>query len=157
MIENSKDIKVKVTYRFVTGETVEITADVLVTCESISTEQASEILKLVKEFDERDAKSERRETRRHISLSEFTGALKPSRHHIPSPSHDDRIISQESLYRLLEVIGGELTATQYRRLLLRVLDGMTYAEIAEREKVHLSTVADSVEHALKKIKKFFQK
>ena len=68
MAKTQEDIQVKVTYRFVTGETAEITADVLVACEGISAEQAKEIVKLIQEFDEHDAKSELRETRRHISL-----------------------------------------------------------------------------------------
>lgn len=48
----------------------------------------------------------------------------------------------------------QLTEVQKRRLLM-LASGMSIREIAQNEKVHHSTVEDSIKLALKKFKKFF--
>lgn len=48
-----------------------------------------------------------------------------------------------------------LTETQRRRVLMRFVDGLTFQEIAKVEKCDYTSVKESIESALKKIKKNF--
>ncbi len=65
----------------------------------------------------------------------------------------DRQYAAEAIYRLMN--SGKLTEVQRRRFILHFIEGLSLREIAEQEKVHFTSVDESVAAALDKLKKFF--
>ena len=52
---------------------------------------------------------------------------------------------------------GELTEVQRRRFIQHFFSGLSYREIAQRENVFFTSIAESVGAAVKKLQKYFQK
>ena len=65
----------------------------------------------------------------------------------------DKQYAAAALRRLLD--SGKLTEIQRRRFVLHFIKGLSLREIAEQEKVHFTSVDESVSVALDKLKKFF--
>lgn len=155
MNDAPKDVTVSITYRFTTGETQEITADILVKQAGMTLEQAITLCEVLNGMNDTEANQERRETRRHTSLSLFDDDVNPPKPRNQPLSVDELIIMDESMARLLDIIDRELTPKQKQRLIRRIFEGMTLEEIGALESVHFTAVAQSIDYALKKIKKYF--
>lgn len=150
----NNDVNIKVTYCFATGEKSEITVDLLMHHEGMTEGQALELCKFLLELDDKDVKLERKETRRHEPLSKYTEDTPPKFRHEPLTT-EEQFLLKEDMDRLYAVIDKELTRTQKQRLLLRIVDGFTLEEIAEKEGRNYKSISESIMAAIKKIKKFF--
>ena len=138
---NSNGQSNTVTYKFVTGETSVV-------------EVSEEIAAFLAECDRAEGRKERKERRHCLSLdaAEYEGT-----------DYSDGTTPETMLFHsiangdtsaLLQNAISSLTEVQKRRLIMLV-SGMKYEEIAHIEGVCLSSLAESIEAAKRKIKKFF--
>ena len=63
----------------------------------------------------------------------------------------DAIMTRQSIQQAI----GEMTEVQKRRFIRHFFDGMTMRQIAEEEGSHFTTVQESLDGAMKKIRKYF--
>lgn len=127
----------KYTYAFVTGRS--------------QVEVPEEWADLLAEMDHEEELHNRRETRRHQSLDDlvYEGLDFAAEGDAETP-----LMDRENVRELAEALDA-LTETQRRRLLMKC-EGKTYRDLAAAEKTSAMTCEESVQSALKKIKKFFQ-
>ena len=127
----------KYRYAFTTGEEVV----------EISEEWAA----VLEEMDHEEQLSNRRETRRHQSLDDllYEGLDFASDGDAESP-----LLEKEFTAELADALE-KLTEIQRRRLLMHC-EGMTVREIASREKASAMACEESIQGAVKKMKKFFE-
>lgn len=78
----------------------------------------------------------------------------------PEKSVEDKIIAREQHIRIKKLITkaieASLTKKQKEIVYLRFWEEKTLKEIAEIRKVHISTIAESLDSSIKKLKKFFE-
>jgi len=86
---------------------------------------------------------------RRYRVGSFSDALEE---HCQIQRGDDNLDFQSRFTRAVE----SLTETQRRRIIYRYFDGKTLEEIARLENVGYSSIYESIEAALKKIKIFFR-
>ena len=151
---NNTDVNIKVTYYFATGEKSEITVDLLMHKEGMSEAQALELCTFLLDMDDKDAKLERKETRRHEPLSKFTEDNPPKFRNEPL-SIEDEFLLKEDMDKLYEIIDKNLSHKQKRRVINRIFKGMSEEEIGALEGVKQQAISQSILAALKKIKTFF--
>ena len=127
----------KYRYAFTTGEE--------------AVEISEEWAAVLEEMDHEEQLSNRRETRRHQSLDDllYEGLDFASDGDAESP-----LLEKEFTAELAEALG-KLTDIQRRRLLMHC-EGMTVREIASREKASAMSCEESIQGAVKKMKKFFE-
>ena len=130
----------KITYEFVTGETVQI-------------EVSGKWEKVLIELDEEERSSDRRETRRHESLdpgmeSEWV------RDNAPSP--DDIAADNEARERIMRKAARILTAKQMDAFQKICLEKMTEKEYAKRVGISQPVAHRRVAAAKNKMKKFLK-
>lgn len=100
-------------------------------------------------------RAENAQNKRNLSFND----QKLRHNFVSKPLDEEYIESQDRQYeltalsRLME--SGVLTDVQKRRLLLHIVNGLTYREIGEREGVHYTSIGESISSALSKLKKFF--
>ncbi len=79
----------------------------------------------------------------------------------PEKSVEDKIIAREQHIKIKKLIAkaieASLTKKQKEIVYLRFWEEKTLKEIAEIRKVHISTIAESLDSSIKKLKKFFEK
>jgi len=158
MSENHKKNKpqISITYRFASNETSEITVDVLVDKEGLALDKAMELCEVLQAFDLQEKNLERKESRRHISLSSFDDSINaPTAQNAPL-SVEEQLLAKESCDELFDVIERCLTPIQKQRLLERIVENKTYRQIGREEGRNHKAIIKSVETALEKIKKFLQ-
>lgn len=127
----------KIRYVFLTGEQVEI-------------EVSEAIGEIAAAIDEDTGKSNRRETRRHVSLEELQAKhFQPAD---PGPAVEaavEELAGKEALYRALEQL-----PPRQRELLIKVFYAdMSIAQIARAEGVDESAVRGRLKRIYKKMKK----
>lgn len=130
----------KIKYKFINGEVLEVEVDDII---------AAFILK----DRTREASANRKERRYNFSLEaalyedvKFYAA--------PEGAPDQRMIKLEQYEEILKFIE-TLTEVQKRRLFMR-LAGMSYREIARKERVAVRSVADSIDYVRVKFQDFFK-
>ena len=127
----------KYTYAFATGRS--------------QVEVPEEWADLLAEMDHEEELHNRRETRRHRSLDDL---IYEGLDFAAEGDAEDALINRENVLELTEALD-ILTETQRRRLLMKC-EGKTYRDLAAAEKTSAMACEESVQSALKKIKKFFQ-
>ncbi len=96
---------------------------------------------------------------RTISLENL---MREKGYDIKSPEKlvEDKIIAREQHIRIKKLIAKAIEATltekQKEIVYLRFWEEKTLKEIAEIRKVHISTIAESLDSSIKKLKKFFE-
>ena len=126
----------KYTYAFVTGRS--------------QVEVPEEWADLLAEMDHEEELHNRRETRRHQSLDDL---VYEGLDFAAEGDAEDALMNRENVRELTEALD-TLTETQRRRLLMKC-EGKTYRDLAAAEKTSAMTCEESVQSALKKLKKFF--
>jgi DNA-directed RNA polymerase specialized sigma24 family protein len=148
-----------IVYRFA-DKTVEITLEDYLRENPGKTATDFAELKAISDNDyyERD-RSEYRQTWKNVAIDGFEEILVS-----PDPSPEDSVISmpeQAEVFarknKLAAQVLAKLTDVQRRRYLLYHGQGKTYREIAVLEKVHFTSVEESVVAAEKRIKKILSK
>ena len=123
------------------------TADGSVICVEVST-PVKELL----EQSDRQIRSQRRQDRRHLDFTMLTGEeFESSLPHVYEDAAD--LLERKECYARLHTAIGQLTAKQQRRLRLYFFDGLCYSRIAAMESVSHQTVIDTIEQALKRLRK----
>ena len=146
---------IKVIYCFVTGETSEITVDILVKQGGVPSEKAIEFYKLLQSFEHGDEKLERKETRRHTPFSKFNDNINPPILKNEPLSLENQLIYNETKKLFWDIAEKVLSPKQKKRLIYRIKNGLTFEEIARLEGTSHPAIVQSVNAALKKIKKYF--
>ena len=133
---SGKERAVKYRYAFTTGEE--------------EVEISEEWAAVLEEMDHEEQLSDRRETRRHQSLDDllYEGLDFAAEGDAESP-----LLEKEDGRELEEALGC-LTEIQRRRLLMHC-EGMTVREIASQESASAMACEESIQEAVKKMKKFF--
>ncbi|MDR0916427.1 MAG: hypothetical protein LBN02_04485 [Oscillospiraceae bacterium] len=106
------------------------------------------------ETDERRNLAERRRDRRHLSDMEFTEDTVELFAVVKPVGFEDAFLRSVDESRLRVAIM-TLTETQRRRLTAYYYEGLTYREIAAREDVVFTKIANSVSAAIESLKKYF--
>jgi RNA polymerase sigma-70 factor (ECF subfamily) len=130
---------VKILYQFADGKISEI-------------EVSDELGELLLGLDRQEQNNDRRETRRHVSLSgmDYEGGLFAS----DSDTADQAALNMEldSLRRAMDAL-----SPRQRDLVRKVFfEGRSIASVAREEKVDESSVRERLRHIYKKIKKFLE-
>lgn len=105
---------------------------------------------LLKQLD-RQARSQNRKDRRHLSFVENVDELDPV-HTQPQEDAAALVIRMDSYNRLYTAID-KLPELQRRRLLLYYYGGLTYRQIADLEGVSITAIGRAIERALFTLKK----
>ena len=151
---NKSESKISITYRFASNETSEITVDMLVDQEGVALDKAIEICEVLQALDIQDEKLERKERRRHVSLSIFDDGIKAPRPRNEPASVEEQLIEKEVCDELFDIIERRLTPLQKQRLLERIVEDKSYRQIGAEEGRNHKTILESVEEAIEKIKRF---
>jgi RNA polymerase sigma factor (sigma-70 family) len=104
------------------------------------------------EQSDRQIRSQRRQDRRHL---DFTVVTDEELESSLLPSYEDAadLLEKMDRYSRLYTAIDKLTETQKRRLCLYFFDSMNYSQIARSEGVNHRTVMDTIEQALKQLRK----
>ena len=126
---------------------------VQVNYEGQTVEVTPEVAAALMESDREISSQQRQKRRKHILESELLIEKAVS----DSQSFDGSTDSVD-IFKLREALSTvKLSEKQRRRLKAYYFDSLTYREIAAMEGVSVKSAFESVQYALKKIKKFFQK
>jgi len=139
--------KTTLTYEFADETIQEFTLEDLYKLENMSPELAE----LLIDMDNDIQRNDKKQTRRHISLSTFDDNINPLKPFQAQQSLEEEMIKKE----LLEAIETEpsLTEKQKRRLIYRIVKGMTFEQIAAVEGVRHQSIQECIAWGMKKIKK----
>lgn len=129
---------VTITYKLANGSQI---------CVEVST-SVKELL----EQSDRQIRSQRRQDRRHLDFAvhtdeDLTSSLLPA--YVDTADLLERMERDARLYAAIS----KLTEVQQRRLHLYYFDGLSYSQIAKHEGVNHRTVMDTIEQALKRLRK----
>lgn len=129
---------VTITYKLANGSQI---------CVEVST-SVKELL----EQSDRQIRSQRRQDRRHLDFAvhtdeDLTSSLLPA--YADTADLLERMERDARLYAAIS----KLTEVQQRRLHLYYFDGLSYSQIAKHEGVNHRTVMDTIEQALKRLRK----
>jgi hypothetical protein len=145
-----------IVYRFTDGSRVTVTLERYLSENTDKTEADFVALKKLSDAIYLDqARAENAQTKKNVPIH----ALEDGDHFRGVPLEEeffgalDLKIAAEAFTRLLD--DGALTEAQERRFRLRVLERLTYREIAAREGVAIRAAQQSVEAAKDKLKKYF--
>ena len=117
----------------------------------ICVEVSTSVKELLEQSD-RQIRSQRRQDRRHLDYMDFIDGLTAAAMSYPQEDAADLVIRMES-YRQLYAAINRLSTVQRRRLLLHLLDNLTYRQIADLEGVNQSAVGYSIKRALNQLYK----
>jgi DNA-directed RNA polymerase specialized sigma subunit len=129
---------VAITYKLANGSKI---------CVEVST-----LVKELLEQSDRQIRSQRRQDRRHLDFAVHTDEDLASSLLPAYEDTADLLERMERDARLYEAIC-KLTEVQQRRLRLYYFNGLSYSQIAKREGVNHRTVMDTIEQALKRLRK----
>lgn len=118
--------------------------------------EVSASIKELLEQSDRQIRSQRRQDRRHLDFTPLTDEYLETMLLGAYEDTADLIERKERDARLHKAIG-ELTKTQRHRLYLYFFRGLTYTQIAKYEEVNYQSVVNSIEQALKRLKKSYWK
>ncbi len=119
----------------------------------IRLEVSMEVNGLLEQAD-RQIRSQRRQDRRYLVFMENTEDLERTLL-LPHEDIADLVIRIDSYRRLYDAIEA-LPECQRRRLSKHFFDGLSCRQIARAEKVHHKTVVESVERAIKTLRKYMR-
>jgi hypothetical protein len=145
-----------IVYRFADGSRVTVTLERYLAENHGKTETDFAALKGLSDAIYLDqSRAENAQTKKNVSIH----ALEDGDHFSGMPLEEEFFdalepkLAAEAFRRLIN--DGALTKAQERRFRLRVLEGLTYREIAAREGVAIRAAQQSVEAAKDKLKKYF--
>jgi len=137
------------------GEALEITTDLLIKQEGLSPKEAIDLYKLLQGIEHDEYNDERRETRRHTPISQFDDNINPLKPQKEPLSLEEQIIINEMGKEFWDIADSVISEQQKKRLVYRIVNGLTYEEIGRLEGVSKQTVNQSIRSALKKVRKTF--
>ncbi len=120
--------------------------------ETFDIEVSEELSALFSEWDKEAGKNRKRRERQPKTVSYIEGDSEQEMG-ILYTSLEELIVRRNeaaTLHKALEI----LTDTQRRRLIAHHVDGLTFREIAYKEKVHFTSVQESILSAEQKLKKY---
>ncbi len=136
----------KVIYKITTRKTVEI---------EVETDEQENLVRELNGDTERIATADKRYHRRYISLNKLCNSSfgEPQGNMLTPEEELLEKESQEELQALIQMALEGLTERQRELIHLRYWKERTLKEIAEQKDLHISTVAEGIDAAIKKIKK----
>lgn len=145
-----------IVYRFA-DETVEVTlADYLKSNPGKTEQDFAELKALSDEIYHEQVIAENRASRLNVTMN----GLEETEQFVTA-SIDVELIERDNKKNVIMAAkqlldSGDLTATQRRRFILHFINGFSYRQIADMEKVFFTSVAESVAAAADKLKKYFK-